>query len=78
MGYKSCNNIPEWVVWMWHLSIAGVLMAMGSIMVQNEQEDKDVPLHIGWAVFLIVIAGLAVFYHGGAAIADMYRRAGGK
>ena len=68
---KECKTLPDWVVWVWHIAIAGALMAMGSIMIQKDVEEKEEPMHIGWAIFLIVVASLAVFYHGGWAVHNM-------
>lgn len=70
---KDCKSLPFWVIIVWHLALAGVLMAMGSLMVQGDQETNDasqinVSMSIGWPIFLIVIAALAIFYHGGLAL----------
>lgn len=73
MHQKSCKTLPNWVIWGMHLVIAAVLIAMGSLMiVENEKDEQQAkPLNIGWAIFLIVLASLALAYHSNFMISDL-------
>jgi hypothetical protein len=69
---KNCNTLPNWAIWGMHLVFAGVLIAMGSLMViEDEKDDAAKPLNIGWAIFLIVLACLAIAYHSHFMVTDL-------